>query len=305
MRLSITILLLSTLLFGMSAKPKIYQDFHITGLKTTEQTMSPEMIAQTLTQAGVSVISTEDLNTLFIDRYKKSDFKHYFLITCYMKDISNQLLKKHPNMGIFYPTRVVVFQKKEDPVLWVALLSSRTMGKVLTLKHREKLLADYDRAILQPIIASMKKSRFKQVNSSQQRELRKLLIHTKEVHSLDQLTSIEQRLKAYLPKTSFQLMHIMDLNQLLGKESPYAFYKSYQMRNIKTLYTKSALYPESAAHTPLHLVIYKKKTSPIMTITQMDTAHVIDSSDITETASLRALSKDQKEMEDLIKYLLH
>ena len=285
----------------MSAKPKIYQDFHVTGLKTTEQAMTPQMIEKTLTDAGITVISNEDLNEAFTKSYKRSDFKVYSIITYYHKEISKKLLTLYPNMGLFYPSRLVVFQKKNDPILWVALVSSRTMGKILTLKKREKLLADLDRSVLRPIIKTIKKPRFNQINSSQLRQLRPLILHQKELKDDKNIAFIEARLKKAITTSSFQLKNVMNLNKTLGKETPYDFYKSYQLRNVKTLFTKSTLYPESAAHTPYHLILYKKKGSRYLTVTQIDTAHLIDSSDITDTASLKALIGDQKELDDLLK----
>jgi uncharacterized protein (DUF302 family) len=267
--------------------------------------MTPQMIEKTLKDAGITVLSNEDLNKEFMTIYNKSDFKVYSLITYYHKELSAKLLKANPNMGLFYPTRLIVFQKKEDPILWVALISSRTMGKVLNLKKREtllaELLADYDRSILRPIIKSMKKSRFNQINSSQLRQVRTLNLHQKEAKGNQAIAKIEAKLKKRIAASNFELKNVMNLNKTLGKESPYDFYKSYQLRNLKTLFTKSSLYPESAAHAPYQLVIYKKKGSRYVTMTQVDTAHVIDSSDITDTASLKALIRDQKEIDDLLK----
>lgn len=290
-------------LFAMSAKPKVYQDYHIVGLDTSKQKVSLSNITNALSKVGIEILDTTDMNAHFLSHNKKSDFKSYHVLSYIHKDISTQLIKNNPKAGLFYPAGMAVYQKKDDPYLWVVFLSSRTHSKILKLKKREMLLAKLDRTVLSALLPLSKRPRFLQVGSSLQRE-RKTLNHFKfEIKKSLSIEKILAKLSKGFHKLDYELSSPLNINKHLkvsGKKSDYDFYYSFYLSKPDLLYVTSKLHPEVGAFTPLTLIVYKKKADSDTHIIYPDIANAIDSSNIAETVNLRALSKTQGALDDFI-----
>jgi len=306
MKQLLLIIFISSSLFAMSAKPKVYQDYHIVGFDTSKEKVTRKDITNSLSKAGLEILQINDMNALFVKNNRKNDFQSYHVLSYIHKDISNKLIKNNPKAGMFYPSGMAIYQKKNDHYLWVAFLSSRTHSKILKLKKREMLLAKLDRTVLSALLPLAKRPRFLQVGSSLQRE-RKTINHFRIASSKKiSIKSLLPKLTKGFHKLGYQTSSPLDINKNLkgdSQSSDFDFYYSYALSQPDVLYSTTKLHPEVGAFTPTTLIVYKKKSEDSTHIIYPDIANAIDSSNIVETVNLRVLSKMQGALDNFISKL--
>ncbi len=289
----------STLLFAMSGKPTIYQDFHILGMDTGKKATTVVDIENALTKAGISVVGTKDL--LGLIKKNSKDFESYHIITYYHKELSHQILETIDYMAMFHPANMVVYKKKDDPYLWVAFISSRTYGKILNLREKELSLANLDRKILSSMLTVSKMPRFFRVGSSQQRKRQTMSLQNMKVAKSSDIKKVEksihQQLNSSFKKLGVTIEHVYDIKE----KKDYDFYKSYSLNRDKIIQMVSPLYPESGTYTPFSLIVYKKKGSQNVFFLHPDVANIIDSSNIVDENSLKLLNQFQIDINGLLK----
>jgi len=301
MKLLFSLFLISNVLFAMSAKPKVYQDYHIVGFDTTKELITKKMIVKALSKVGIKTINVQDMNTHFTKNNQRSSFKSYHSLTYIHKDISKKLVQNNPHMGLFYPSSMAIYQKKGDPFLWISFLSSRTHSKILKLTKREMLLAKLDQTILSALLPLAKRPRFYQIGSSLQRE-RKTLHHLSFTPKIS-TSALVQNLFEGLSKLGFDKPTPVNINKELATDedrSTFKFYYGYLLSKPNLLYTLTELHPEVGAFLPMSLVVYQKKGEKSVHIIYQDVANIIDSSNILQTENLRALSKMQGALDTYI-----
>ena len=299
-QLLLTILFTSALL-AMSAKPKVYQDYHILGLDSTKKALNAKDIEKALIKGGLTIIENRDLTRLVNESSKKIDYDTYHTISYFHKEASSQLVEKIGHMGMFYPASMAIYKKKSDPYLWISFLSARTYGKILQLKEKEMLLAKLDTTILSSILTLSKMPRFFRVGSSQQRERKTISLQTlkvdKKIDTLKVQKSLFSQVEKGLKKQEIKIRHKMDIKKEL---KGYDFYRTYSLSRDKVVQTVSRTYPETGAYTPFTLIIYKKKDTPYVIFAHPDVANIIDSSNIVEEKSLRLLNQFQTDLESFL-----
>lgn len=300
-QLLLTIFFTSSLL-AMSAKPKVYQDYHILGLDTTKKALTAKDIEKALTQGGLSVIENRDITDLVNKSKTEVAYDSYHTISYYHTELSSALVNKITHMGMFYPASMAVYKKKSDPYLWISFLSARTYGKILKLREKEMLLARLDTTILSSILTLTKMPRFFRVGSSQQRERKTISLQslkvTKNINKTELQKSLFSQLEMGLKKQEIQIRDKIDIDKTL---KGYDFYRTYSLSRDKIVQTVSHSYPETGAYTPFTLVIYKKKNSPYVIFAHPDVANIIDSSNIIKEKSLKLLNQFQTDLEQFLK----
>lgn len=296
------ILLLTSSLCAMSAKPKVYQDYHILGLDTNKRALTAKDIEKAMIKGGLTVIENNDMTALVNQEATKVSYDSYHTISYFHKDISSKLVEKIGHMGMFYPASLSVYKKKSDPYLWVSFLSARTYGKILKLREKEMLLAKLDTTILSSMLTLSKMPRFFRVGSSQQRERKTISLQSikvpKNVDVQKLQKSIFSQLQMGLKKQDIKIKSQTDIKKEL---TGYDFYQTFSLSRDKVVQTLSQSYPETGAYTPFTLIVYKRKNTPHVIFAHPDVANIIDSSNIVEEKSLRLLNAFEADLESFLK----
>jgi len=102
--------------------------------------ITPKSIEKAFTKAGFFVSANRDMNGPFKKQFKESGFDTYNLFTFYKKDITLELAKKYPNIGLFAPMSMSIYTKKGAKSISVSSLSAKAMQKIMKIPAEEKLL---------------------------------------------------------------------------------------------------------------------------------------------------------------------
>lgn len=283
----ISLLFLSLSLWAMSAKPKIYQDYHILAVNTDKENVSALDIKKALTTHGFTVSALTSVTS--------KHYKSYHILNFVDEEISSKIMEKLPQAALFHPMGMAIYQKKNDPYLWMAFLSSRTHSKVLNLRGGMNAFGLYDRKVIAALLTTIKQARFKQHNSSQKRIVKKLDIYkqTSSVDGKEVLSKLQKKLKA----KDFIVEEVRDI----PASKQYDYFKQIIFHEAKTLQTLIEHNPEAGAFFPSTIIVYKNKHSSQASMMHIDTGNIIDSSNVQSTPSLRALVRRQALIDKILK----
>lgn len=239
-------------------------DLHIFDVENKKGTITPATIEKAFKDNGFSIAVNSEMNLPFKKQFQKTNFKVFTLLTVYHKKLSQDLVKKHPDAGVFTPLGVGIYQGINEDTLHVSTLTSQAQAKILGFD--DKLLKDIEKEVLKAIKSAMPTAK-QTMSEDSLKETRGLI--TKYELELDGADyedikeELEMGLENGFKPFGFVMPNYMDFNEEVTKggtvDSPFDIYVTYSICKLKVIYTVSQTRPEASAFAPCTLMVYKKK----------------------------------------------
>jgi uncharacterized protein (DUF302 family) len=129
-------------------------DIKIFSVENDPKSDLPTVIDTTLDADGFYISANTEMNEPFKIQFKQSDYEVFHLLTVFHLKLSDALIKKYPDAGIFVPMGIGIYQATGDKSLHASILMAEAQSKILGMKSVEPLLA----SIEQKVTASLKKA---------------------------------------------------------------------------------------------------------------------------------------------------
>jgi uncharacterized protein (DUF302 family) len=281
-------------------------DFHLFALNNKDGKMTPEAIEKTLEKNGFYISANSEMNKPFTIQFQKTDFTVFNLLTVFHKELAEQLVKKHPEAGIFVPMGIGIYQRKGDDTFHVTVLTSEAQAKILGFS--DPLLKEVEKAVL----ASLKEAMPGATLTLSEEALKpkgplvtSYELETDEESWEEAKDELEMLIEDGLKPYGFVMSNFTEYNYMLTKEdtveSPFDFYDTYSICKLKVIYTVSKTRPEAAAYAPCTLAVYKKKDEDRIVMSFPGVYNWMSSTRLEDKEAKAVLMKAQNDFERVLK----
>ncbi|WP_324171024.1 DUF302 domain-containing protein [Sulfurimonas sp.] len=280
-------------------------DLHLFEVDNKNGFITPDVIEKAFVQNGFKIAVNSEMNLPFKKQFKKTKFKIYNLLTVHHSTLSHDLVRKHPDAGVFTPLGIGIYQGLNEDTLHVSMLTSEAQAKILDFD--DSLLKSIEKEVLKTIRSVMPNAKHK-FSENSLKESRNLV--TKYELDLDgedweeMREEIELGLENGFKPVGFVMANYLDFNEELvegGNSSPFDFYVTYSICKLKVIYTVSQTRPEAAAFAPCTMMVYKKKDEDKVVIGFPGVYNWMSSARVDNKKTQAILQKAQDDFEDILK----
>lgn len=275
-------------------------DLHIFDVDNKKGLITTEHIEKAFVQNGFGIGVNSNMINPFMIQFKETEYKIFTLLTVYHEKLSFELLKKHPEAGVFLPMGVGIYQNKKEDTLHVTVLTSKAQEKILGFN--DEILKEIEEKVLNVLNNALEGAKHRLSEDSLQ-ESRDLV--TKYELELDGEDAQEARgdvimgLETGLSLYGFIVPSKLDVSKHLDG-SVYDFYQTYSICKLPVIYTVSLSRPEAAAFAPCTLAIYKKKDEDKIVLAFPAVYNWISSAKIEDKEAKDVLLKAQEQFEAIL-----
>ncbi len=256
----LTLLLLATNLLAQG-------DIKIFSVENDPKSDLPSVIEKTLEADGFYISANTEMNGPFNIQFKQSDFEVFNLLTVFHLKLSEELVKKYPDAGIFVPMGIGIYQAKGDKSLHASVLTAEAQSKILGMNKVEPLLASIEKAVTASLKKAMPKATVAFSNDNALPAEGPLVSRYElEVDAdgwSDAKDELQMTIEDGFKPMGFVMSNYTEYNYMLThedtKESPFDFYDTYSICKLKVIYNVAKTRPEAAAFAPCTMMVYKKK----------------------------------------------
>ena len=280
-------------------------DLHLFDVNNKKGSITPATIEKAFKKNGFSIAVNSEMNLPFKKQFQKTKFKIFTLLTVYHTKLSQDLVKKHPDAGVFTPFGVGIYQGLDEDTLHLSTLTSEAQAKILGFD--DKLLKDIEKEVLEAIKDALVNAKHRYSEDSL-KENRALV--TKYELNLDgeDFEEVKEELEMALENGfkpfGFVMPNFLDLNEEMTKDgaldSPFDYYVTYSICKLKVIYTVSQTRPEAAAFAPCTLMIYKKKDEDKIVLGFPAVYNWMSSAKVENKEAKKVLLKAQKDFESIL-----
>ncbi|EDZ62011.1 protein containing DUF302 [Sulfurimonas gotlandica GD1] len=281
-------------------------DLHLFDVDNKKGVITPTTIEKAFTDNGFSIAVNSEMNLPFKKQFQKTDFKVFTLLTVYHTKLSQDLVKKHPDAGVFTPLGVGIYQGLNEDTLHVSTLTSEAQAKILGFD--DELLRTIEKEVLKSIKSALANAKHGYSEDSL-KESRSLV--SKFEFELDgaEWEGVKEELELGLENGfkpfGFVTPNYMDFNAEMTKEgtveSPFDFYVTYSICKLKVIYTVSQTRPEASAFAPCTLMVYKKKDEDKVVLGFPAVYNWMSSAKVEDKEAKAVLQQAQKDFESILK----
>jgi uncharacterized protein (DUF302 family) len=269
----------------------------------------PAVIEKTLEADGFYISANSEMNGPFNIQFKQSDYDVFHLLTVFNLKLSDALVKKYPDAGIFIPMGVGIYQAKGDKSLHVSVLTASAQAKILGLKTVDPLLTSIEKAVSASLMKAMPKATAA-VSDENPLPAEGPLVSRFEMEVdadawADSKDDLEMTIENGFKPAGFVMSNYTDYNYMLtqeGKvESPFDFYDTYSICKLKVIYNVAKSRPEAAAFAPCTLMVYKKKGDDKIVMGFPGVYNWMSSARVQDKNAREVLMKAQKDFENILR----
>ena len=281
-------------------------DLHLFSVDNKAGNITPTSIEEAFSKNGFSIGVNSEMNTPFKKQFQKTTFKIFTLLTVYHTKLSQDLVKAHPQAGVFVPMGVGIYQATNEDTVHVSVLTAEAQAKILGTDA--KILQEIESATLKAIKAAMPKAEYA-LSEDSLKESRDLV--TKYELDLDgedweeMKEETEMNLESGFEPLGFVMPGFVDFNEELTQEgtveSPYDFYDTYSICKLKVIYTVALTRPDAAAFAPCTVMVYKKKDEDKIVMGFPAVYNWMSSAKVQDKEAHAVLMKAQNDFESILK----
>ena len=281
-------------------------DLHIFSVDNKAGKITPIAIEEAFTKNGFSLGINSEMNGPFQKQFSKTTFKVFTLLTVYHTKLSQDLVKKYPQAGVFVPMGVGIYQGLNEDTLHISILTSKAQAKILG--SDSKILDKIEKETLE-IIKTLAPNAKYSLSEDSLKESRDLV--TRYELDLDgedweeMKEETEMNLESGFEPLGFVMPGFVDYNEELTQEgtveSPYDFYDTYSICKLKVIYTVALTRPEASAFAPCTVMVYKKKDEDKIVLGFPAVYNWMSSAKVTNKEANAVLMKAQKDFESILK----
>ncbi|WP_310439573.1 DUF302 domain-containing protein [Sulfuricurvum sp.] len=273
-------------------------DLHLFSVPNADGKINAAVIEKALEANGFVISANSEMNGPFKIQFGQSDFAQFNLLTAFHKNLSESLVKTHPDGGIFVPMGFGIYQRSGEKEFHVSILSAEAMAKIAGFKAPEFALIEKEalstlKKALPGAKVTMSKAALPAVGALLSRYVRpsdaKSWAADKE--------EVEMMIEDGLKPAGFVMSNFTDYNFVLGEKSPFDFYDTYSICKLKVIYTVAKTAPEAAAFAPCTLMVYKKKDADEIVMGFPGVYNWMSSARVSDPEGKAALLQAQKDFE--------
>lgn len=294
---------------AFAADKAVNGDLRIFSTPNSDKRALPERIEKQLEADGFYISANSEMTEPFKIQFQQSDFEIFHLLTVFHKELSEELVKKIPNAGVFVPMGVGIYQAKGDRELHVSTLTAKAQSKILGLKEVEPILAEIEKKMISSLKRAMPDAKIA-IERDNPLPAEGSLLSTYELEvDPDGWEDAKEELMMVIEDgfkpMGFVMSNFTEYNYMLTHEdtveSPFDIYNTYSICKLKVIYNVAKTRPQAAAFAPCTMMLYKEKGSDKIVMgfpsvyNWMSSAHVVD-----ENAK-KELMKAQKDFENILK----
>lgn len=276
-------------------------DLHLFSVPNADGKLNAAVVEKALEANGFVISANSEMNGPFKIQFGQSDFTQFNLLTAYHKVHSENLVKTHPDAGIFVPMGFGIYQRNGDPELHVSILTAEAMAKIAGIKAPEFALIEKE--ALATLKKALPKAKITVSETSLPAEGALLSRYVKE-SSKESWTSdkeeTEMMIEDGLKPAGFVMSNFTDYNFTLGEKSPFDFYDTYSICKLKVIYSVAKSRPEAAAFAPCTLMVYKKKEANEIVMGFPAVYNWMSSARVADSEAKAALMQAQKDFEAVL-----
>ncbi|KYJ85490.1 DUF302 domain-containing protein [Sulfurovum riftiae] len=298
------LLLIAVILTGSTAASTA--DIQVFTADNSKGEITPATIEAAFKKAGFYISANRDMNGPFKKQFKESTFDVYNLFTFFSKEITLELVKKYPNIGLFAPMSMSIYTKKGEKTISVSSLTPEAMAKIMQIPVDNKALAKVGKMVKEALKLALPGGSFETLPYTVQKPTGPLVssYHT-ELDEEDLNTAKEDfqmEFEGELASNGFVMAGFNALGDDFEKKNfnEYDFYDVYSICKLPVIYTVAKVHPEAGAFAPCSLIMYKKKNEKEMHLAFPSVYNWISSMDIKDKASLDVLLEAQKSMNKIL-----
>ncbi len=284
-------------------------DIKIFSVENDPKSDLPSVIEKTLEADGFYISANTEMTGPFNIQFKQSDYDVFNLLTVFHLKLSDALVKKHPDAGIFVPMGVGIYQAKGDKSLHASILTAEAQSKILGLKSVEPLLA----SIEQKVTASLKKAMPKatvSISNDNALPAEGALVSRFEMEVdaddwADAKEELQMTIEDGFKPMGFVMSNYTEYNYILTEEdtieSPFDFYDTYSICKLKVIYNVAKTRPEAAAFAPCTMMLYKKKGDDKIVMGFPGVYNWMSSAHVQDKKAKEVLMKAQTDFERILR----
>jgi uncharacterized protein (DUF302 family) len=283
-------------------------DLHLFDLNNKDGKVTSKTIEQAFIKNGFTIGVRSEMNGPFKKQFKQTDFKSFTLLTVFHTKLTQDLVNKYPQAGVFAPMGVGIYQRLNDDILHVSILTSDAQAKILGIKNNN-ILKNIEIDMLNVFKIALKDSKH-HLSEDSISESRKLI--TRYELELDEdsdpdevLEEVEMTLDAGFDPRGFIVAAFSYYNDVLNpkdsEDSVFNFYKTYSICKLEVIYTIAKTRPDAAAFAPCTTMIYKKRDENKVVMGFPSVYNWMSSAIIKDKKSKAVLQKAQNDFEDILK----
>lgn len=269
----------------------------------------PAVIEKTLEADGFYISANTEMNEPFKIQFQQSDYEVFHLLTVFHLKLSEALVKKYPDAGIFVPMGVGIYQAKGDKQLHVSILTPEAQSKILGFKTVDPILE----SIQKEMVASLKKAMPKAaVNVSNENALpaegplvSRFELEVDADDWADAKDELQMTIEDGFKPMGFVMSNYTEYNYMLTeedtKESPFDFYDTYSICKLKVIYNVAKTRPEAAAFAPCTMMVYKKKGDDKIVMGFPGVYNWMSSAHVQDKKAKEVLMKAQTDFEQILR----
>lgn len=296
-------ILLSVLL---SASLYAQGDIRIFDIENSDGKITAEVVEESLKSNGFTIGVNSEMNRPFTKQFGKSDFKSFNLLTAYHTKLSPKLVSKYPNMGLFIPISIGVYQASNENSLHVAVLTSETQSKISGVKDNDLKLIEKDLTNAVKKMAPNATQRYSAESIKTEKPL--ITIRQTSTQKGAKPSELKEEFEAsfesaFEPK-GFVMPAYMNIVDEMSKnkklKNPYDFYVTYSICKLEVIYNVTKTKPEASAFAPCTTIAYKKKSENKINVAFPSVYNWLSSAIIKDEEAIRVLNKAQNDFENVL-----
>ena len=276
-------------------------DLHLFDVNNKDASITTKQIEKAFVESGFGIGINSNMNKPFMIQFKKTGFKIYTLLTVYHKKLSFELVKKHPDAGVFIPLGVVIYQSKKEDTLHIATLTSEAQAKIVGFE--DSLIKDIEKEVLAVITKTLPKANHKLSEGALKSDTPLVTKYELDLDGEDKDETLENLIMSL--ENGFELYGFvvpskLNVNKNIKANSPYDFYLTYSICKLPVIYTISQTRPEAGAFAPCSLMIYKKKDEDKIVMGFPSVHNWMSSAKVQNKEATEILIKAQKQFESIL-----
>jgi len=279
-------------------------DLHLFSVDNKDGKITPTAIEKAFTSNGFSLGINSEMNVPFKKQFQKTTFKVFTLLTLYHTKLSQDLVKAHPQAGVFVPMGVGIYQGDKEDTLHISVLTAEAQAKILG--SDAKILKSIEAQTMKVIKGLLPDAKHT-LSEDSLKESRALV--TKYEFDLDgeswedSKEEVEMYLKSGAKPLGFVMPGSVDFNKEMtanGAASPFDFYDTFSICKLKVIYTVAQTRPEASAFAPCTVMVYKKKDEDKIVMGFPAVYNWLSSAKVDNKEAHAVLMKAQKDFESIL-----
>lgn len=284
----------------MSATLWAKGDLHLFDVENKNGAITPQKIEEAFVANGFGIGVNSEMNKPFTVQFQKTDYKVFTLLTVFHEKLSFELVNKYPQMGIFIPMEIGIYQNKKEDTLHVSVVTSEALEKILGVK--DPLFKELEKEVLASLKKALPKAKQSYSKDALKEERTLITQYELEFGEEDAQEAFENVLLGLnngLSLYGFVVPSKLNVNEHL-KDSAYDIYQTYSICKLPVIYTVSLTNPQASAFAPCSMALYKKKGKNKIILAFPSVANWLSSARVESKEAREVLLKAQEQLESVL-----